>query len=88
MAKLKFDRSINLYGRDGEVARVPNDEVWKGTLAIRYSGSELSLNSIDISSSRFDKYAPPIYTTLGGGAEIKSTVFGFTFTGFAFKIIN
>ena len=31
MAKLKFDRSINILARDNESTRVPNDEVRKGT---------------------------------------------------------
>lgn len=31
MAKLKFDRNINVVLNDNEQTEVPKDEVWKGT---------------------------------------------------------
>lgn len=31
MAKLKFDRNINVILKDNEEIEVPKDEVWKGT---------------------------------------------------------
>lgn len=88
MAKLKFDRSINILARDNESTRVPNDEVWKGTLATRYSGAELEINGTSVAGGSRGDRAIPIFTTLGGGATLRSTVFGFTFTGFAFKVIS
>lgn len=73
MAKLKFDRSINVRGRSDESVRVPSDEVWKGTLATRYSGSETEINGVQI-SGKGDSV--PIFTTLGG--VLKSKVLSLT----------
>lgn len=88
MAKIKLDRSINILARNNESTRVPNDEVWKGTLATRYSGAEIKINGTSVAGGSESDRAIPIFTTLGGGATIESTVFGFTFTGFAFKVIS
>lgn len=62
MAKLKFDRIVNItLGRDQRTA-VPIDEVWKGTLGWQ---DNLYLNDIEIASgSQNNRIAPN--TTLGG----------------------
>lgn len=62
MAKLKFDRVVNItLGRDQRTA-VPIDEVWKGTLGWH---DNLYLNDIEIASgSQNNRIAPN--TTLGG----------------------
>lgn len=71
MAKLKFDRTLNIKTKPGEKVTVPNDEVWKG--AIVYN-SELCINDNTIesvhSTSSGDKYMfNPILPNiiLGGG---------------------
>lgn len=50
MAKLKFDRSINISIDDSEGTTVPRDEVWKGTLAGTFERQ--FLNSIEISGQK------------------------------------
>lgn len=47
MAKLKFDRVLNIKLKKDEIMNVPNDEVWKGALV--YS-SEISINEMSIQS--------------------------------------
>ena len=66
MAKLKFDRIVNItLGRD-EKSVVPRDEVWKGTLGWH---DNLYLNEIEIASgSQNNRIAPN--TTLGGGVKL------------------
>lgn len=41
MAKLKFDRIVNIKLKVGEKGTVPDDEVWKGTLTYT---SQLKIN--------------------------------------------
>lgn len=52
MAKLKFDRSINLELKKGDSVTVPNDEVWKGFLLSATDGWEYNqysnLNNIQL----------------------------------------
>lgn len=47
MAKLKFDRSINLDIKKGETVTVPADEVWKASAhpapEVKINGKEASL---------------------------------------------
>lgn len=94
MAKLKFDRTLNIKTKPGEKVTVPNDEVWKG--AIVYN-SELRINDNTIesvhSASSDGKYMfNPILPNiiLGGGTIFyeKSQYGGTVFTGLAFKVIS
>ncbi len=47
MAKLKFDRALNIKTKPGEKVTVPNDEVWKGTI---FYATQLDLNGNRIES--------------------------------------
>lgn len=47
MAKIKFDRVLNISLKKDEIMNVPNDEVWKGALVY---GSEISINEMPIQS--------------------------------------
>lgn len=72
MAKLKFDRTLNIKTEPGEKITVPNDEVWKG--AIVYN-SELRINNNTIesvhSTSSGGKYMfnPILPNIILGGAQ-------------------
>lgn len=86
MAKLKFDRSINISIDDSEGTTVPRDEVWKGTLAGTFERQ--FLNSIEISGQKQyvgNRANSTYYGILGGGAKISGKC---TFTGVAFKVIS
>lgn len=66
MAKLKFDRNINVVLKDNEVIEVPKDEVWKG---IR--GIDIAINGISAySNSKADKS----YDSIMLGGVLKSLV--------------
>lgn len=89
MAKLKFDRVVNItLGRDQRTV-VPIDEVWKGTLGWH---DNLYLNDIEIAGgSQNNRVAPNV--TLGGGAKLNSGSAGqysnqISFTGVAFKVVK
>lgn len=93
MAKLKFDRSINIKTKPGEKVTVPNDEVWKGTI---FYATQLDLNGNRIESIKSPSsggaylFNPMISNiTLGGGTIFFSTSSynGTVFTGVAFKVI-
>lgn len=89
MARLRFDRIVNItLGRD-EKSVVPRDEVWKGTLGWH---DNLCLNDIEIASgSQNNRIAPN--TTLGGGVRLNAKSAGqyshqISFTGVAFKVVK
>lgn len=78
MAKLKFDRSLNVVLNDSEQTEVPKDEVWKGTR----SGLD-NINGIAVNTgSGFSKSIDSIM--LGGGAKIAGSG---AISGVAFKVI-
>lgn len=93
MAKLKFDRIVNIKLKVGEKGTVPDDEVWKGTLTYT---SQLKINDNTMESyfspSSGGKYGVnPILSNiiLGGGAIFSPQSSGTgSFTGVAFKVIN
>lgn len=72
MAKLKFDRTLNIKTKPGEKVTVPNDEVWKGALVYN---SELRINDNTIesvhSASSGGKYMfnPILPNIILGGAQ-------------------
>lgn len=73
MAKLKFDRTLNIKTEPGEKVTVPNDEVWKGALVYN---SELRINNITTiesvhSASSGGKYMfnPILPNIILGGAQ-------------------
>lgn len=93
MAKIKFDRVLNITTKPGEKITVPSDEIWKGSVLY---GSTLDINGNRIESvyspSSNGKYLfNPILpnTILGGGTIFFSTSsnYGTVFTGIAFKVI-
>lgn len=78
MAKLKFDRNINVVLNDNEQTEVPKDEVWKGTR----SGLD-NINGVAVNTgSGFSKSIDSIM--LGGGAKISGRG---SISGVAFKVI-
>lgn len=90
MAKIKFDRVLNIILKKDEIMNVPNDEVWKGALVY---GSEISINEMPIQSvnslANTRYMVSPIFPNimLGGGTKINPNGSGATFTGIAFKVI-
>ncbi|MGF0096016.1 hypothetical protein ACQRC6_06205 [Peptoniphilus sp. SGI.035] len=86
MAKLKFDRVINITLTNEESAYVPRDEVWKGTLVIE-KGSEI--NGLIILPDNTSNLCLQGSITLGGGCSIRRFSSGkISFTGVAFKVIS
>lgn len=78
MAKIKFDRNINVILKDNEEIEVPKDEVWKGTR----SGTD-AINGTSVNAVRgFNKLIDSIM--LGGGAKITGKG---AISGVAFKVI-
>lgn len=66
MAKLKFDRNINVVLKDMEEIEVPKDEVWKGIRSI-----DIAINGISAySNSKADKS----YDSIMLGGVLKSLV--------------
>ena len=84
MAKLKFDRSINLYLNGNNITSVPQDEIWKVFLSGPNGDSgDLKINRIKV---EWGKGSNTIGTNLlGGGTEISGSG---TVTGVAFKVIS
>lgn len=89
MAKLKFDRIVNItLGRD-EKSAVPIDEVWKGILGWH---DNLYLNNIEVASgSQNNRVASNVI--LGGGVKLNYGSAGqyshqISFTGVAFKVVK
>lgn len=85
MAKLKFDRSINLELDKDNSVTVPKDEVWKGFLSAPNGNSgDLKINGNTVLGG--SNSAKTVGThLLGGGTNISGTG---TVTGVAFKIIS
>ena len=82
MAKLKFDRSINLIIEKNETITVPADEVWKVTAheceRLFINGKKAAFGSSSIQ---------PFAYSIGGGAKLSGD-YAFTITGVAFKVIK
>lgn len=83
MAKLKFDRSINLSIGEYNTTNVPLDEVWKVALFGR-SSDNINVNDCNAPQTYSNTSTLPV-VILGGGAKIsgKGSV-----AGVAFKVIN
>lgn len=78
MAKLKFDRNINVVLDNNEQTEVPKDEVWKGTR----SGFD-DINGVAVNAGLgYDKLHDSIM--LGGGTKITGKG---SISGVAFKVI-
>ena len=89
MAKLKFDRIVNItLGRD-EKSAVPIDEVWKGTLGWN---DNLYLNDITVADGSQNNRIAPNVILWGGGKLNYGSAGGYahqiSFTGVAFKIVQ
>lgn len=82
MAKLKFDRSINLKLKNDESVTVPDDEIWR---AEAYDCKKLLVNGEEAVESSGGVQSIPF--TFGGGVKL-STKFGVAVTGVAFKVIK
>lgn len=67
MAKLKFDRSINIILSKEEKTTVPNDELWRGSLACT-SDSYVNGNKLDAGLTAYRSNLIP-NVSLGGGYE-------------------
>lgn len=80
MAKLKFDRTVNLNLESNDTVTVPNNEVWRGSLFTAGSFAEVNGRNIETKNNA----SVPVLT-LGGGATLKGMC---SFTGVAFKIIQ
>ena len=78
MAKLKFDRNINVVLADNEQTEVPKDEVWKGTRSGLADINGVAVNT----GSGFSKSIDSIM--LGGGTKITGSG---SVSGVAFKVI-
>lgn len=78
MAKLKFDRSLNVVLKDNEEIEVPKDEVWKGTRSGIGTINGIAVNVM----IEYDKLNDSIM--LGGGAKITGKG---AISGVAFKVI-
>lgn len=89
MAKLKFDRSINLDLKSNNKMTVPKDEVWKVTIGVDTREKNASLYIND--ALAYDGFnvrengASYLNVTLGGGTEIYGKL---GITGVVFKIIE
>lgn len=83
MAKLKFDRSINLSIGEYNTTNVPLDEVWKVALFGRSSGN-INVNDCNAPQTYSNASTLPV-VILGGDAKIsgKGSV-----AGVAFKVIS
>ena len=83
MAKLKFDRSINLSLKGNNTA-VPQNEVWKVFLSGPNGASgDLKINGITVEMGTGSHTVGT--NLLGGGTNISGTG---TVTGVAFKVIS
>ena len=82
MAKLKFDRQININLKDEEKIKVPTDEIWKGTILCR-RGSHINGKDV-LASSVVGQYAISDGTYLTGG----TTMDGLMFNGLVFKVVQ
>lgn len=83
MAKLKFDRSINL-SLNGNNTAVPRNEVWKVFLSgPNGSSGDLKLNGTKIQNNNGSNTVGT--NLLGGGTNISGTGI---ITGVAFKVIR
>lgn len=85
MAKLKFDRSINIVLQAKEEVKVPKDEVWK----VGLTGGNVQINNFNVTdyTARY-AYVPGVL--LGGGTSVLNYNPGqpCSLTGVAFKVIN
>lgn len=88
MAKLKFDRSINLKLKGLESTKIPQGEVWR----VEVGGYKMDVNGVSLLPALNNKSNSIQGMTLGGGTEFKSKAdndgLGGFITGVAFKIIN
>lgn len=79
MAKLKFDRSINLVLESSDTVNIPNGEIWRVSA---FATTGLGVNGAGIQSSSNAGVPPTL--TLGGGTKITG---GGSVSGVAFKVI-
>lgn len=84
MAKLKFDRSVNVILKQGEKTTIPQNEIWKGSTFLH---QHVEVNDIEVMPFLGQGKQPySVFTmTLGGGTTITN---GAIFTGVAFRIIE
>lgn len=87
MAKLKFDRLINLDVKSGENLTVPKGELWKGRVYGISSVTSFSVNNSKLVES------DPVFQCVGG-AIIRVTPFNSdssataTIQGISFKVVE
>ncbi|MET3616718.1 hypothetical protein ABID14_000338 [Peptoniphilus olsenii] len=94
MAKLKFDRSLNINIKLREKITVPYNEVWKGTITysegLYINGNYMRSSSSTLADSKYVANPILLNIILGGGATFHGIIddIGVTFTGLAFKVIG
>lgn len=79
MAKLKFDRSINLKLEKDNSVTVPNDEVWKGFLVCATSGWDYNscsnLNGIELKQGGTNTENGNLGLVILGGGVLNSLIY-------------